>query len=92
MKREYANYQQVSSHLKRGSFIRRVEFLPVVGREVPEGSALVMHRGAADVKAFMPRVGGQAQGRAASGLRPVGAPVRGGPTCRAACVERPQDG
>eukprot|EP00579_Thalassiosira_antarctica_P001664 CAMPEP_0201869070 /NCGR_PEP_ID=MMETSP0902-20130614/2724_1 /ASSEMBLY_ACC=CAM_ASM_000551 /TAXON_ID=420261 /ORGANISM="Thalassiosira antarctica, Strain CCMP982" /LENGTH=618 /DNA_ID=CAMNT_0048394511 /DNA_START=248 /DNA_END=2104 /DNA_ORIENTATION=- len=62
MKREYANYQKVSSGLKRGSFIRRVEFLPVAGSEMPDQSALVMQRGVADVKAFMPKVGGRLEG------------------------------
>lgn len=64
MKREYANYQKVSTSLKRGSFsfIRRVEFLPVAGNEMPDQSALVMQRGAADVKAFMPKVGGKLEG------------------------------
>jgi len=62
MKREYANYQKVSTGLKRGSFIRRVEYLPVAGNEMPDKSALVMQRGVADVKAFMPKVGGKLEG------------------------------
>lgn len=62
MKREYANYQRVSAGLKRGNFIKRVEFLPSAGSEMPEKSALVMQRGAADVKAFMPKVGGRLEG------------------------------
>lgn len=62
MKREYANYQRVSAGLKRGSFIKRVEYLPSAGSEMPEKSALVMQRGAADVKAFMPKVGGRLEG------------------------------
>jgi len=64
MKRENANYQKVNSGLNRGknSFIRRKEFLPVAGREMPDHSALVMQRGVADVKAFMPKVGGQLEG------------------------------
>mmetsp|Transcript_16919 Transcript_16919/g.35775 ORF Transcript_16919/g.35775 Transcript_16919/m.35775 type:complete len:654 (-) Transcript_16919:354-2315(-) len=59
MKREHANYQKVSSGLKRGSFVRRVEFFPAAGSEMPDQSALVMQRGVADVKAFMPKVGGK---------------------------------
>jgi len=62
MKREYANYQKVSTGLKRGSFIKRVEFLPAAGNEMPDKSALVMQRGVADVKAFMPKVGGKLEG------------------------------
>lgn len=62
MKREHANYQRVSSGLKRGSFIRRVEFLPSAGEEMPGRSALVMQRGVSDVKAFMPKVGGRLEG------------------------------
>jgi len=62
MKREFANYQKVSSGLKRGSFIRRLEFLPTAGSEMPDQSALVMQRGVADVKAFMPKVGGRLEG------------------------------
>mmetsp|Transcript_14686 Transcript_14686/g.30051 ORF Transcript_14686/g.30051 Transcript_14686/m.30051 type:complete len:587 (-) Transcript_14686:145-1905(-) len=61
MKREFANYQKVSGGLKKGSFIRRVEFLPMVP-ERPDKSALVMQRGVADVKAFMPKVGGRLEG------------------------------
>lgn len=60
MKREFANYNKVSR--KRGNFIRRVEFLPAAGSEMPEQSALVMQRGVADVKAFMPKVGGRLEG------------------------------
>lgn len=62
MKREYKNYEKVGSQAlpnKRGSFIRRVDFLPVAGNEMPDKSALVMERGVADVKAFMPKVGGR---------------------------------
>eukprot|EP00585_Thalassiosira_rotula_P012000 CAMPEP_0196133134 /NCGR_PEP_ID=MMETSP0910-20130528/2480_1 /TAXON_ID=49265 /ORGANISM="Thalassiosira rotula, Strain GSO102" /LENGTH=638 /DNA_ID=CAMNT_0041392827 /DNA_START=187 /DNA_END=2103 /DNA_ORIENTATION=+ len=62
MKREWANYQKVSSGLKRGSFIKRTEFLPVAGNEMSDQSALVMQRGVADVKAFMPKVGGRLEG------------------------------
>ncbi|KAL9189053.1 hypothetical protein ACHAXT_011543 [Thalassiosira profunda] len=62
MKREFANYQKVASGLKRGSFIRRVDFLPEAGEEMPDKSALVMQRGVADVKAFMPKVGGRLEG------------------------------
>lgn len=62
MKREYANYQKVSMGLKGGSFVRRVEFLPLAGEEMPDMSALVMQRGVADVKAFMPKVGGKLEG------------------------------
>jgi len=64
MKRENANYQKVNSGLNRGKkcFIRRKEFLPVAGREMPDQSALVMQRGVADVKAFMPKVGGKLDG------------------------------
>lgn len=62
MKREYANYQKVSLGLKGGSFVRRAEFLPVAGEEMPDMSALVMQRGVADVKAFMPKVGGKLEG------------------------------
>lgn len=62
MKREFANYQKVSAGLRGGSFIRRVEFLPVAGSEMPDKSALIMHRGVADVKAFMPKVGGKLEG------------------------------
>ena len=53
MKREYNNYQKVSAGMKRGSFIRRVEFMPVAGNEMQDKSALVMERGVADVKAFI---------------------------------------
>jgi len=45
MKREYDNYQKVSSGLKKGQFIRRKEFLLSAGREMPGKSALVMQRG-----------------------------------------------
>eukprot|EP00804_Cyclotella_cryptica_P012011 CCRYP_004472-RA/>CCRYP_004472-RA protein AED:0.24 eAED:0.24 QI:146/1/1/1/1/1/2/473/632 len=62
MKREFANYQKVAAGLKRGNFIKRVEFLPVAGQEMPDKSALVMQRGIADVKAFMPKVGGRLEG------------------------------
>lgn len=62
MKREWQNYKKVSSGLKRGSFIRREEFMPVAGNEMPDKSALVMQRGVADVKAFMPKVGGRLEG------------------------------
>ena len=62
MKREYNNYQKVSAGMKRGSFIRRVEFMPVAGNEMQDKSALVMERGVADVKAFMPKVGGRLEG------------------------------
>eukprot|EP01082_Thalassiosira_pseudonana_P007860 g6450.t1 g6450 contig23:489575-491568(-) len=62
MKREFANYQKVSAGLKKGHFIRRNEFLPVAGNEMPDKSALVMQRGVADVKAFMPKVGGRLEG------------------------------
>lgn len=61
MKREFANYQKVSGGMKKGNFIRRMEFLPVVP-EQPDKSALVMQRGVADVKAFMPTVGGRLEG------------------------------
>lgn len=50
MKREYVNYEKVSRSLKRGSFIRRVDFLGNAGDEMPNMSALVMQRGVADVK------------------------------------------
>jgi len=50
MKREYMNYEKVSRSLKRGSFIRRVDFLANAGDEMPNMSALVMQRGVADVK------------------------------------------
>lgn len=63
MKREYANYQKVSTGLSwSSSFIRRVEYLPIAGDEMPDKSALVMQRGVADVKAFMPKVGGKLEG------------------------------
>ena len=62
MKREVANYQKVERALKRGSFIKRVEFLPLAGSEMPDKSAIVMERGVADVKAFMPKVGGKLEG------------------------------
>ena len=63
MKREFNNYQKVAAGFKRGDFIRRVEFLPVAGQEMPDKSALVMQRGIADVKAFMPKVGGKLKGQ-----------------------------
>jgi hypothetical protein len=63
MKREFNNYQKVAAGFKRGDFIRRVEFLPVAGQEMPDKSALVMQRGIADVKAFMPKVGGRLEGQ-----------------------------
>eukprot|EP00584_Thalassiosira_punctigera_P026591 CAMPEP_0172577786 /NCGR_PEP_ID=MMETSP1067-20121228/138407_1 /TAXON_ID=265564 ORGANISM="Thalassiosira punctigera, Strain Tpunct2005C2" /NCGR_SAMPLE_ID=MMETSP1067 /ASSEMBLY_ACC=CAM_ASM_000444 /LENGTH=648 /DNA_ID=CAMNT_0013370477 /DNA_START=221 /DNA_END=2166 /DNA_ORIENTATION=+ len=92
MKREFANYQKVSSGLKRGSFIRRLEFLPTAGSEMPDQSALVMQRGVADVKAFMPKVGGRLEGEllrdcALTALRCVEAAA-----LRSTGVERPQDG
>jgi len=59
MKREYANYQKVRG---KSFFIRRTDFLPVAGSEMPDQSALVMQRGVADVKAFMPKVGGALEG------------------------------
>ncbi|KAL7501025.1 hypothetical protein ACHAWT_010610 [Skeletonema menzelii] len=62
MKREYDNYQRVSGGLKKGQFIRRKEFLPNAGDEMPGMSALVMQRGVDDVKAFMPKVGGRLEG------------------------------
>jgi len=62
MKREYYNYQRVSASLKRGNFIRRVEFMANAGNEVSNMSALVMQRGVSDVKAFMPKVGGKLDG------------------------------
>ena len=62
MKREYDNYQKVSGGLKKGQFIRRKEFLPDAGKEMPGMSALVMQRGVDDVKAFMPKVGGRLEG------------------------------
>ena len=62
MKREYDNYQRVSSGLKKGQFIRRKEFLLNAGNEMPGKSALVMQRGVDDVKAFMPKVGGRLEG------------------------------
>jgi hypothetical protein len=63
MKREFNNYQKVAAGFKRGDFIKRIEFLPVAGREMPDKSALVMQRGIADVKAFMPKVGGKLEGQ-----------------------------
>lgn len=63
MKREFNNYQKVAAGFKRGDFIRRVEFLPLAGQEMPDKSALVMQRGIADVKAFMPKVGGKLEGQ-----------------------------
>lgn len=62
MKREFENYQKVSTGIKRGSFIKRIEFMPVAGNEMPDMSGLVMQRGVADVKAFMPKVGGRLEG------------------------------
>ncbi len=62
MKREYDNYQRVSGGLKKGQFIRRKDFLPNAGKEMPGKSALVMQRGVDDVKAFMPKVGGRLEG------------------------------
>lgn len=62
MKREFDNYQRVSGGLKKGQFIRRKEFLPNAGKEMPGKSALVMQRGVDDVKAFMPKVGGRLEG------------------------------
>jgi serine/threonine protein kinase len=62
MRREYDNYQRVSGGLKKGQFIRRKEFLPKAGDEMPGYSALVMQRGVDDVKAFMPKVGGRLEG------------------------------
>mmetsp|Transcript_8478 Transcript_8478/g.20743 ORF Transcript_8478/g.20743 Transcript_8478/m.20743 type:complete len:614 (+) Transcript_8478:255-2096(+) len=62
MKREWSNYQKVSQGMKRGNFIRRVEFMTAAGNEMPDNSALVMQRGVADVKAFMPKVGGKLEG------------------------------
>ena len=62
MKREFSNYQKVAAGFKRGDFIRRLEFLPVAGQEMPDKSALIMQRGIADVKAFMPKVGGRLEG------------------------------
>jgi serine/threonine protein kinase len=61
MKREYTNYQKVSSIGVTSSsevFVQPVEFLPVAGNEMPEMSALVMQRGVLDLKAFLSEVVG----------------------------------
>jgi serine/threonine protein kinase len=65
MKREYTNYQKVSSIGMKSSevFVQPVEFLPVAGNEMPEMSALVMQRGVLDLKAFLSeQVGGKLTG------------------------------